>query len=256
MKSSSSPYHPFCSSTSLLRSSRAQPPGSKVCYPLFIYGKRANAELDWQLAPEDVEDPIFYSTCYIANAKRKFDNATCPSDQCVNKVNSEWRFGNSCISCADTSFNADASVVPHWIVAPVEDCVECFAPLQDGPTFELPPPDQPESGWASADGGVTMTWVRAVGTRDAYAFELTCAGCTGDDGWIAVGITQPGLGSAGMIGVHAVRWNLEDGSVRELMITAKSVGGIALVDTAANNLIDVETDVEKRILRFVASRYV
>jgi hypothetical protein len=59
-----------------------------------------------------------------------------------------------------------------------------------------------------------------------------------------------------MIGVHAVRWNLEDGSVRELMITAKSVGGIALVDTAANNLIDVETDVEKRILRFIASRYV
>jgi len=218
-----------------------EPEGSKVCYPLNLYGKRSNAELDWQTIPDDPEDEVWYSTCYKDAPVRTFD-VPCGS-QCKPKVNKKWRFSDACISCADVNFNADAAVVPHWVVAHPNSCDRCFKPLSDTPPYQLPPPDQPENGWVSPTGAISMTWVKST-SFDGIDFTLTCTACLAD-GWVALGPSPQN----GMVGTSAIRWRLSgNGTVDEVLIHQKIANGFTVV--TPGNLVSVETDPAKKVLKF------
>ena len=223
----------------------SEPVGTQICYPLRTYGRRANAEQDWTVVPDDPEDQVWYSTCYKSNPDRVYDGATCPASQCVASVAEEWRFGDRCTTCASTSANAIAAAVPNWAVADVGSCEQCSPFLHDGPTFQLPPPDQPEQGWISPGGEITMKWIETVGgVPGSVDFTLTCSGCAAD-GWVVVGISTAG----GMVGVNGIRWRLDTGAVTEVVITSKSGVGVATY-AGASNLVKFAADPAVKMLTF------
>ena len=227
-----------------------EPVGTMLCYPIRVYGKRFNAELDWQNENYDVEDEIWYSTCYKKNPERLFDT---PCPQCEPSVVKQWRFQDSCISCADVEMNSDPAAVPHWRLAPQESCTPCFKALSDKPTFQLPPATQPENGWVSPDGAILMTWARTTGTTASVTFVVKCpTNCAADDGWLAVGPSP----SNTMVSTHAVRWRFAgNGTVDEVRVSAQSIGGFEVV--APGNLESVTTMVSEkgeRTLTFTTAR--
>ena len=216
-----------------------EPAGTRICYPLQIYGMRANAELEWQIELDDVEDEVWYSTCYKKAPVRNFD-VPCGA-QCKPAVVKEWRFSDRCTSCEDTSRNADPTVVPNWQLAHEGSCSPCFKPVSDAPTFQLPPADTPENGWMSPDGGMSMTWTRTQGTTDSVTFVVVCAACTGDGGYLAIGPSP----SNGMIDTHAVRWVFTTGAVDEIKISkdAKTLSN-GFITVTRSHLAGVKTTSE------------
>ena len=224
-----------------------EPNGSKVCYPLRVYGKRANAEQEWTTSPDDPEDEIFYSTCYVNTPSRIFDDVTCSATQCLPATLGGWRFGDRCAPCEIAEHNKDPRVVPHWVVAPVGSCSECELPLLGGRVFDVPSPAQPQNGFVSPDEGLTMTYVRTTGSTDSITCTVRCDGCD-PDGWVAVGISP----ASGMVGTDAVRWRLDTGVVDEVTITDRAAGGVATASGGAN-LRSVTTDVATKTLTFTAS---
>jgi hypothetical protein len=216
-----------------------EPAGTKLCYPIHVFGKRFNAELDWQNENYDVEDEVWYSTCYRKNPERLFDT---PCPQCEPSVVKQWRFQNSCVSCADVQMNSDPAAVPHWRLAPQGSCTPCFKALSDKPTFQLPPATQPENGWVSPDGALMMTWSRTTGTTVSVTFVVKCpTHCAADDGWLAVGPSP----SNTMVSTHAVRWRFAgNGTVDEVRVSAQSIGGFEVV--APGNLESVTTTASEK----------
>lgn len=201
-----------------------EPAGTKICYPLSVYGTRDNAQDRFQVEEEDPEDEVWYSTCYNMAKKRNFD--TPCGTQCQPNMVKKWRFGDQCISCADATRNSIYTNVPHWELADSSNCHACWAPLSDAPPFRPAPADAPENGWISPDGGMSMTWTRTVGTSTSVTFVVTCAACTTESGWLAIGPSP----HSGMIGTHAVRWqfsgtggvNGSAAAVNEVRISQKS----------------------------------
>ena len=216
-----------------------EPAGTRICYPLQIYGKRANAELEWQIELDDVEDEVWYSTCYKNAPVRNFD-VPCGA-QCKSAVVKEWRFSDRCTSCEDTSRNADPTVVPNWQLAHEGSCSPCFKPVSDAPTFQLPPADTPENGWMSPDGGMSVTWTRTQGTKNSVTFVVVCAACTGDGGYLAIGPSP----SNGMINTHAVRWVFTTGAVDEIKISKDAkVSSNGFTTVTPSHLAGVKTTSE------------
>ena len=210
-----------------------EPPGTKICYPIVVYGNRENAEQKQQVELTDTEDEVWYSTCYQRSFKRSF-SVECGA-QCKPSVAKEWRFGDSCISCADAIRNADFRVVPHWKLASPASCRACWAPISDAPPLLLPPADQPENGWISPDGSLSITYTRTAGTTDSVTFVVTCTICT-NGGWLAMGPSP----NNGMVGTNAVRWRFaEVDGVDEVRIAAKSTSGFTVI--TPGNLNRVET---------------
>lgn len=214
-----------------------EPAGTKICYPLTVYGVRGNTEPDYFVEEMDTEDEIWYSTCYKSARLRKFD--TPCGHQCQETRLKEWRFGDHCISCADATRNSDPFVVPHWEVADTASCRACWAPVSDAPPFQPAPEDAAENGWVSPDGGMSMTWTRTVGTTDSVTFVVSCAACTTESGWLAIGPSP----RSGMVGTHAVRWRFSGTDVvDEVRISEKSASGFEVV--APGNLNGVVTTSE------------
>ena len=227
-----------------------EPPGTKICYPLVIYGNRLNAEQEQQIELSDTDDEVWYSTCYERSFKRAF-SVEC-GGQCKPSVAKAWRFGDSCISCADAIRNSDFRVVPHWKLADPASCRACWAPISAAPPAALPPANQPENGWASPDGSLSITYTRTTGSTTAITFVVTCTICTADSGWLAMGPSP----NSGMTGTHAVRWRFaEADGVDEVRITAKSTSGVTVVTPGNLNGVETTADSGKaKTLTFSTSR--
>ena len=125
---------------------------------------------------------VWYSTCYRRALHRNFDSDACPISVCgLNAATKDWKFGGRCISCAAAEANAVAAA-PHWVVLPADECIECSAPLHDGPVYEGGGGLKTKS-WSMPDGSIEMTWSHVGGNTDAFTFSVTCAGCTNAAGW-------------------------------------------------------------------------
>ena len=236
-----------------------EPAGTKICYPLRIFGN-TQVEEDWTVIADDVTDEVFYSTCYRRVQVRMFDGPECAESDCPFPTFNRWRFDGKCISCADAAFNAQQGVTPTWTIANEDSCRACADEFSGGSGGGSgggggPPPasgaiakwcvEKATSGAGNpdtdasvcGDAAVTLEWSRWSAAADsATAFTLTCDGC-GTDGWVAIGISD----AATMPGTNALRWNLADGTVSEVNIDARSSVGVKTL-TSSTNLLSVKVE--------------
>merc|ERR1712046_124568 len=96
--------------------------GDKLCYGLRE-GQPNDGGPARDMAPDDPDDPAFYSTCYerVSGGDITFSGNTCGDDCLVEAtaVTPVWRFGDRCTSCDTATLNTNTSstFLPSWQLA-------------------------------------------------------------------------------------------------------------------------------------------
>jgi hypothetical protein len=114
----------------------------------------------------DVEDPLFYSTCYYKLQGNMFSDYLVKNPDATIRI--PWRFNNKCIDCTTQSTNSYVETVPEWNVAAT--CTNCDKePVNVGkPVF---PPVQ------SVEAGVRCDGVGGFGNAAHHTCGNDTAGC-------------------------------------------------------------------------------
>lgn len=135
------------------------PDNARICYQLLEAPPNDGGPA--MTVTNDPEDPVWYSTCLKVKASQNRVFAApncgkpCQLDDSSLKKGAEWRFGDSCISCAMMAKNNEetsAKFVPEWSLAPANACENCEAPPPTpSPSPPLSPPSPspapPAAGW-------------------------------------------------------------------------------------------------------------
>ena len=158
---------------------KAAKPGDRLCFGL-ARGADNDGGPAADIAPNDPEDPAFYSTCFqrLDGGGTEFTGETC-GDACFvetnNAVEARWRFGEGCMNCvhAQKATTLSTSVAPEWVMA--AECQTCNA--QDKPV----PGDSNNSGGSSVSVCKRFCRQRIRKKNDSWdvvcGVEL-CKGCT------------------------------------------------------------------------------